>query len=110
MAIPLLAGDVSRASSVVASAAAAATLASEKAIAFFRQIDAALTDVAGQIAARSPTTPAPPPLAENRIAVDRVVREGDVIAVDDIAWTVLETPGHSDCSISLHDAAAGACW
>ena len=33
------------------------------------------------------------------------MREGDAIAVDDLSWRVLETPGHSDCSISLHDAA-----
>jgi glyoxylase-like metal-dependent hydrolase (beta-lactamase superfamily II) len=92
--------------SVLASAAAAATLNAEKAVAFFRQIDTALTDVlykSGAIA----EVPAPPVLAENRIAVDRVVREGDVIAVDDLSWIVLETPGHSDCSISLHDAARG---
>ncbi len=47
-----------------------------------------------------------PPLPENRIAVDRTVGEGDVIAVEDMRWRVLETPGHSDCSISLHDEAA----
>ena len=41
--------------------------------------------------------------------MDRVVGEGDVIAVDDLSWTVLETPGHSDCSISLHEA-RGDCW
>ena len=44
-------------------------------------------------------------MAENRIAVDRTVGEGDVIAVEDMHWTVLETPGHSDCSISLHEPA-----
>ena len=47
-------------------------------------------------------------MAENRIAVDRMVREGDAIAVEDTSWTVLETPGHSDCSISLHERRAGA--
>ena len=46
-----------------------------------------------------------PPQGDRRIGVDRVVREGDAIAIEDIVWTVLETPGHSDCSISLHDSA-----
>ena len=90
---------------VVASAGAASTLGVEKAVAFFRQIDTALAEAlvkAGRLAETSP-----PPLAENRIAVDRVVRDGDVIAVDDRTFTVLETPGHSDCSISLHDPAHG---
>ena len=51
--------------------------------------------------------PAPTAAASNRIAVDRVVGEGDVIAVDELSWTVLATPGHSDCSISLHEASRG---
>jgi glyoxylase-like metal-dependent hydrolase (beta-lactamase superfamily II) len=89
---------------VLASAPAAATLNVDKAIAIFRQIDAALADSltkSGVIA--DPISP--PPLSENRIAVDRVVREGETITVEDAVWTVLETPGHSDCSITLHDAA-----
>lgn len=103
MAVPVL-REMFPGLSIVASATAAATLNAEKAVGFFRKIDAMLTDVLQ----RSGTIDQPPPargLAENRIAVDRVVREGDVIAVDDLSWRVLETPGHSDCSISLHDAA-----
>jgi len=47
-----------------------------------------------------------PPLAANQIAVDRVVKEGDRIDVDEgVALEVLETPGHSDCSLSFYDAA-----
>jgi len=101
MAIPLL-RQAFPGITVIASAAAAATLSAEKAISFFRQVDSALgaaLSKAGLVA----EAPSPPPLAEDRIAVDRVVREGDVIAVDGLSWTVLETPGHSDCSISLHD-------
>jgi glyoxylase-like metal-dependent hydrolase (beta-lactamase superfamily II) len=92
--------------SVVASKAAAATLGVEKAVEFFRQMDVALTRSlhgSGAIAEAPPS----PAMAENRIAVDRTVGEGDVIRVEDRAWTVLETPGHSDCSISLHDAERG---
>jgi len=91
---------------VLASPAAAATLTKEKAVAFFRKIDAALADALHQSGAIA-DSPVPPALAENRIAVDRIVREGDVMAVDGRSWTVLETSGHSDCSISLHDAGHG---
>jgi glyoxylase-like metal-dependent hydrolase (beta-lactamase superfamily II) len=84
---------------VVASAPAAAALSSEKALAFFRQIDSLITSA---LAAE----PASPTMAEDRIAVEQVVKEGDSIPVDGSSWTVLETPGHSDCSISLHNADA----
>jgi 2-aminobenzoylacetyl-CoA thioesterase len=105
MAVPMLRERFPKLT-VAASAAAAATLGAEKAVGFFRKIDAALTD-ALQKAGKLADPAAPPPMAENRIAVDRMLREGDVISVEDAAWTVLETPGHSDCSISLHDAAHG---
>jgi len=91
---------------VAASGAASAMLGVEKAVAFFRQIDAALTDAlrkAGQITADGAITP----LEENRIAVDRVLHDGDTVAIGDRSWTVLETPGHSDCSISLFEPASG---
>jgi glyoxylase-like metal-dependent hydrolase (beta-lactamase superfamily II) len=109
--------------SVLASATAAATLTSEKALGFFRQIDGALAEAlhrcgaiaeaegaaadlsssatentAGQASSGTPAK------APDRIAVDRVVGEGDVLSVEDLSWTVLATPGHSDCSISLHEA------
>ena len=45
------------------------------------------------------------PLSENRIEVDRVVKQGDVIAVDGQSFEVIETPGHSDCSLSFHEPA-----
>jgi 2-aminobenzoylacetyl-CoA thioesterase len=105
MAIPAL-REMFPGLTVVASAPAAASLASEKAVAFFRKIDLALTETLskdGKLA----VAPPPPPLAENRIAVDRIVREGETIAIGDRNWTVLETPGHSDCSLSLHEPAAG---
>ncbi|MGA2032868.1 MAG: MBL fold metallo-hydrolase [Thermoguttaceae bacterium] len=102
MAIPLL-RELFPGITVVASDRAAATLGVEKAISFFRQIDAALTGALSKSGVLADEPP-PPLLRENRIAVDRVVREGDQIAVEDTAWTVLETPGHSDCSIALHDS------
>jgi len=90
---------------VVASTKAAATLGVEKAVGFFRQIDTALTGAlhaAGKIA-----EVVPPPEMENRIAIDRTVAEGDTISIGDSRWSVLETPGHSDCSISLFDQPQG---
>jgi glyoxylase-like metal-dependent hydrolase (beta-lactamase superfamily II) len=103
MAIPLL-REMFPGAAVVASATAAATLRAEKAISFFHQVDAALTAAL----LKDELITDPPlslPQADGGIAVDRVVGEGDVIAVEDTAWTVLETPGHSDCSASLHDSA-----
>ncbi len=101
MAVPRL-REVFPALSVVASQAATRTLAAEKAIAAFAQVDEALTAsllAAGTIREEHrPQAAAPKP-----IAVDRVVREGDTIAVGDIALEVLETPGHSECSLSLYE-------
>jgi glyoxylase-like metal-dependent hydrolase (beta-lactamase superfamily II) len=105
MAIPAL-RELFPALVVSASEVAAATLTVEKAINFFRQMDGALTTALHKSGAIAEAV-ASPSLAENRIAIDRVLREGDVIAVDELSWTVLHTPGHSDCSISLHDAAHG---
>jgi len=103
MAIPLL-RELFPGVVVTASAPAAATLSVEKAVSYFAKMDAALTEGLSQTGA---VADAPPPVVvpDNRIAIDRTVREGDVIAVEDQQWTVLETPGHSDCSISLHEVA-----
>jgi glyoxylase-like metal-dependent hydrolase (beta-lactamase superfamily II) len=103
MAIPLL-RELFPGVVVTASAPAAATLGLEKAVSYFVRMDAALADGLSRSGA---IADAPPPVAltDNRIVVDRTVRQGDVIAVEDLQWTVLETPGHSDCSISLHEAA-----
>ena len=94
---------VSRASRSLASETAAKVLASEKAISFFAQMDEALTGslaAAGLIADEH----RPAPLAEKQIAVDRTVAEGDTIEVDDgVAFQVLQTPGHSDCSLSFFE-------
>jgi len=87
---------------VVASEIAARTLAAEKAIAFFAQVDEMLTGAllkAGTI--REEQRPAA--LADKQIAVDRVVREGDEIVVGQCRFQVLQTPGHSDCSLSFFE-------
>jgi len=102
MAVPLL-RQAFPACTVLASEPAAKTLAAEKAIAFFSKVDVALTEAllrAGAIAEQH----RPRPLAEMRIAVDRVIREGDAIPVDaGVSFRVLETPGHSECSLSFHE-------
>ncbi|MBM4089408.1 MAG: MBL fold metallo-hydrolase [Planctomycetes bacterium] len=103
MAIPLL-RELFPGITVTASALAAEVLGMEKAVSFFRQIDSMVTDALSRLKAFG-DKPAPVPLAGNRIVVDEIVREGDTIRVEDSSWLVLETPGHSDCSISLHNAA-----
>lgn len=101
MAIPLL-RELFPGVVVTASAPAAATLSIEKAIGYFTRIDADLTEGLNRAGAIAESPP-PVIVAENRIAIDRTVYEGDVITVEDFAFDVLETPGHSDCSISLHE-------
>lgn len=105
MAVPML-RQAFPAAKVLASEAAAKTLSVEKAVGFFCKIDATLTEAlrkAGAIAEKH----RPQPLAEMRIAVDRTVREGDAIPVaPGVAFQVLETPGHSDCSLSFYEPGA----
>jgi len=102
MAVPLL-RELFPGVQVVASAPAAAALGSDKTIGFFRQMDAGLTESLVKLG-KLEAGPVEAALPEGRIAVDRVVREADVVAVEDISFSVLETPGHSPCSISLYDA------
>jgi 2-aminobenzoylacetyl-CoA thioesterase len=102
MAIPML-RELFPGVAVIASATAAATLCIEKAVDYFTRIDADLTAGLNRTGAVSDSPPKVV-VEGNRIAIDRTVRQGDTIAVEDFAWTVLETPGHSDCSISLHEA------
>lgn len=91
---------------VCASEAAAATLSVEKAIGFFGKVDAMLTEAlikAGSIEEKH----RPEPLAENKIPVDRILADGDCVTVGDLKFDCLATPGHSDCSLSFHEPAAG---
>ncbi len=105
MAVPML-RSLFPGVAVLASAIAAQTLAVEKAIAAFCDVDQALT---GSLLASGAIRDEhrPEPLAEKQIAVDRMLKEGDAIAVDGLSFAVLETPGHSDCSLSFHEPQAG---
>jgi 2-aminobenzoylacetyl-CoA thioesterase len=88
--------------SVIASEKAAQTLAIEKAVSFLAQMDDLLhQSLSGKGAVRPEHLP--PPLAEKRIAVDRVVGDGDSIAVGKSLFQVLATPGHSECSLSFYE-------
>jgi glyoxylase-like metal-dependent hydrolase (beta-lactamase superfamily II) len=105
MAVPRLREELPQLS-VLASEAAAGVLGNEKAISFFLKIDGALTEslvnkgvVGGQHR--------PKPLSEKKIAVDRVIREGETIAVDGFSFNILSTPGHSDDSLSFHESDQG---
>jgi len=91
---------------VLVSEVGAKTLEFEKAVAFFCQVDGALTQAmlaAGKISdAHQPTA-----LAEMKIAIDRTLADGDKIEVGPTTLDVLATPGHSDCSLSFHQADRG---
>ena len=92
--------------SVAASKLAARTLSAEKAIGFFRKVDGALTGAllaAGAIGEQDQ----PKAFEGTEIAIDRVLGEGDTIATAAGEFTVLATPGHSDCSLSFHEAGRG---
>lgn len=41
-------------------------------------------------------------LGECKISVDETVSDGDILTLDNLTIEVLETPGHSSCSISLY--------
>lgn len=104
MAVPMF-REIFPGIAVLASAAAAKAMGAEKAVSFFCQVDEALTGAllkAGRIEEKH----RPQPLAEMRIAVDRIIAEGDKIAIGDAAFEVLETPGHSDCSLSFYEPEA----
>lgn len=106
MAVPLFRG-LFPGLSVLASAAAAKTLAAEKAVSFFCKMDDALTT---SLVSRGSITEAhrPQPLPQPRIAVDRLLGEGDTVEVDaGTSFQVLETPGHSDCSLSFFEPSQG---
>lgn len=106
MAVPAL-REAFAGATVLASEAAAKALGSEKAISFFCKIDGALTESltkAGLITGEH----RPAPFAERKIAVDRIIKEGDTVTVGaEGSFAVLATPGHSDCSLSFHEAARG---
>lgn len=105
MAVPML-RKMFAGATVSASKAAAGTLSVEKAISFFAKVDQGLTGsllAAGAIGEEH----RPDPLAVMQIAVDRLLAGGDTVAVGSMSFDVLETPGHSDCSLSFHEPAAG---
>jgi glyoxylase-like metal-dependent hydrolase (beta-lactamase superfamily II) len=88
---------------VLASVPAAKMLSVEKAVSFFGKMDEAL---AGALVASNlvESDCARPALSESCITVDRTLSEGDSIVVDeDVAFEVLETPGHSECSLSFYE-------
>jgi glyoxylase-like metal-dependent hydrolase (beta-lactamase superfamily II) len=89
---------------VLASQIAAATMANEKAIGFFTKIDQALT---AWLLGKGAITESqkPQPLAELKMTVDRVLKEGDMVAVGGLKFSVMSTPGHSACSLSFFEPA-----
>jgi 2-aminobenzoylacetyl-CoA thioesterase len=87
---------------VIASEKASQTLAIEKAVSLFVQMDGLLhTSLSRKGAVRGEHLPQP--LEEKRVVVDRVVGDGDSIAVGQSRFQVLATPGHSECSLSFYE-------
>jgi glyoxylase-like metal-dependent hydrolase (beta-lactamase superfamily II) len=105
MAVPLL-RETLPGLTVIASGPAAAVLANEKAVSFFLGIDEGLTASLLKMGVIRESH-RPQPLAEKKIAVDRVVQDGDTIAVGGLSFNVLGTPGHSDDSLSFHEPDRG---
>jgi glyoxylase-like metal-dependent hydrolase (beta-lactamase superfamily II) len=81
---------------------AAQTLAVEKVVSYFGKMDEVLL---ATLSSRGAVRPEhiPQPLADKQIAIDRVVGEGDSIAVGRSRFEVLATPGHSECSLSFYE-------
>jgi len=105
MAVPHL-RNLFPAAEVVAGETAAGILANEKAVGFFTKMDDAVSESLlrdGKITEEQRRGPLPEPT----IAVDRTLEEGDTIDVGGTAFTVLATPGHSECSLSFHDPKGG---
>ncbi len=101
MAVPALRAMFPRAR-VAASEKAANTLAAEKAIAFFCGVDEALAGALRK-SGRLPEDCLSQAPAERQIAVDLILKEGDAVEVDGASFRVLETPGHSECSLSFFE-------
>ena len=99
MAIPAL-RNIFPGVEVLASEVAAKTLSVDKVVSFFCKMDKALTDslCRGGLASEEQCAEA---LSEMQIAIDRTLADGDTITVGGLSIEVLQTPGHSDCSICL---------
>ena len=91
---------------VLASALAAKTLAIEKAVSFFCKVDQVLTASLKTAGSITEAEQAQPP-AEMQIAVDRTIKADDTVTTGGARFAVLETPGHSDCSLSFHEPDRG---
>jgi glyoxylase-like metal-dependent hydrolase (beta-lactamase superfamily II) len=91
---------------VCASKAAVATLSTEKVVAFFAKADQMITGTLVKMGVIGEEH-RPELLTAAQVPVDRVLSEGSTVAVGEARFDVLETPGHSDCSLSFHEPTAG---
>lgn len=88
--------------SVLASASAAQVLANNKAVAFFEKVDGGLTAAVEKTGAIS-AEHYPQPLDGATITIDEVINDGDAINITGASFSVITTPGHSDCSLSFYE-------
>lgn len=106
MAIPFLRKHIPGLQ-VVASVPAAKSMALEESVAFFCEVDQAMSDALAE-EGTIPTGYRQEPIPEKKIGVQRTVKEGDTITAGaETSFTVLETPGHSACSLCFHDKKDG---
>lgn len=108
MAVPVLKRLFPQAA-VLGSSVSAGALGDEKTMAVFEKLDGMLAGSLrkqGLIAADAPDDSSEHDKAPaDNITVDRVIGEGDTVEVGPGAvYQVLETPGHSPCSLSFFDA------
>jgi glyoxylase-like metal-dependent hydrolase (beta-lactamase superfamily II) len=87
---------------LLASSAASETLRSKELLKEFLLVDLSIAQL---MQARGELKKLPAPLERYCFEADSVVKQGDRIDLGaGVAWDVHETPGHSACHISLHEA------
>lgn len=89
---------------IIAGPTTALSLSNESVIKAAVEMDNVLTEI---MLAKHEITEPPPSIEDHNIAIDRIVKEDDVIDLGDgVSWRVIETPGHSPCHTSYFEEKA----
>ncbi|MBN2575956.1 MAG: MBL fold metallo-hydrolase [Deltaproteobacteria bacterium] len=90
---------------LLASAAAAESLAKEAVVKDFQALD---RHIATELRSKNVVAEAPDPIPDYRFRIDGMIEDGQVLDLGDgIRWRVFATPGHSHCEISLLEEKEG---